>query len=203
MKCFITTTQRCCPKIALIIGNRDISADSSDVGAVMPEVSLKRDILPHPQRAGWLLLAALLAAGPALAQAPAEPARWQSLGYPSEGRDPAAAARAAMAPCGKGAVSQTWHMACMFEAVWGPRHGHLNHPPPHSAAFLNAAMSEAVAQTARYRTRESEVYRHLARSFPRSDRRVSYAAFLASTNEAFRRIPKPGLTVTAELAPRP
>ncbi|MBC9178683.1 hypothetical protein [Pseudoroseomonas ludipueritiae] len=145
----------------------------------------------------------LLAAGPALAQAPAEPARWQGFEYPSEGRDPAAAARAAMAPCGKGAVSQTWHMACMLEAVWGPRHDHLNHPPPHSAAFLKAAMSEAVAQTARYRTRENEVYRHLARSFARSERRVSYAAFLDSTNEAFRRTPKPGLTMTAELTSQP
>lgn len=160
---------------------------------------MDRGILPFSRHAGWLLLAALFMAGPALAQAPAEPEMRQSFQYPKEGRDAAAAARAAMAPCGKGAVSQTWHMACTFEAVWGSRRSHLNHPPPHSAAFLHAAMTEALAQTARYRTRESEVYRQLARSFDRSSRQVSYAAFLDATGSTFRRIPAPGVTMTAEL----
>lgn len=151
---------------------------------------MKRGIFPRSHHSGWLLLAALLVAGPALAHARGEPETRQSFAYPEEGRDPAAAARNAMAPCRKGAASQTWHMACTFEAIWGSGRDHLNHPPPHSAAFLQAAMSEALAQTARYRTRESEVYRQLARSFARSSRRVSYAAFLDATGKTFRDTPK-------------
>lgn len=150
------------------------------------------------------LLAALLAASPALAQtAPASRASpgaeaQMSFEFPAEGRDIGASARGAMAPCGRGAVSQTWHMACMFEAVWGSSHDHLNHPPPHSAAFLAAAMSEASAQTKRYQTRESEVYRHLARHFTRSTRQVSYVDFLNAAGKAFRHVPAPGTTMTAE-----
>ena len=154
---------------------------------------MKQGVVFRPRHAGWLLLTALLAASPTLAQAPMEQDSRLALAYPHEGRDPAAAARAAMAPCGKGAVSQTWHMACTLEAIWGSGHDHLNHPPPHSAAFLNAAMSEALSQTARFRTRESEVYRRLAGSFSRSSRQVSYAAFLDATGKAFRSIPKPGV----------
>jgi hypothetical protein len=159
----------------------------------------------HILRARHLgLLAALLAASPALAQV--APAAQASPGaeailrfdFPAEGRDIGASARAAMAPCGRGAVSQTWHMACMFEVVWGSNHDHLNHPPPHSAAFLAAAMAEASAQTTRYRTRESEVYRHLAQHFTRSSRQVSYTTFLDAAGKAFRRVPPPGTTVTAE-----
>lgn len=160
---------------------------------------MRRGILLHPRQALWLLLAALLAAGPALAQSPLEAGIRQGFAYPREGRDAAAAARAAMAPCGKGAVSQTWHMACMFEAVWGSSHNHLNHPPPHSAAFLHAALTEALAQTARFRTRESEVYRQLAQGFARSSRQVSYAAFLDAASSAFRRVPPPNEAVVAGL----
>ena len=170
--------------------------------ANVPEAHLKQGVPFRPRHAGWLLLTTLLAASPALAQAPMEQDSRLALAYPHEGRDPAAAARAAMAPCDEGAVSQTGHMACTLEAVWGSGRGHLNHPPPHSAAFLNAAMSEALSQTARFRTRESEVYRRLAGSFSRSSRQVSYAAFLDATGEAFRSIPKPGLAM-AELTTRP
>lgn len=167
----------------------------------MPEADLKQGVLSRSHRAAWLLLAALFAASPALAQPGTEPHGKLGLAYPHEGRDPAAAARAALAPCKEGALSQTWHMACVLEAVWGSRRGHLQHPPPHSAAFLNAAMSEAVAQTARFRTRESEVYRRLAGSFSRSSRQVTYAAFLDATGKAFRSIPKPEMAV-AELTTR-
>jgi hypothetical protein len=161
--------------------------------------------------AGLVLAAAVaLSAGTAMAQTrdtvpasmPPVATLDMDFAYPVEGASPAQAAKAAMQRCTAGAVSQTWHMACTFQAIWGNGFDHRNHPSAHSSVFISAAMAEAVAQTARYKTRENEVYRKVVGQFSGTRAEVSYTAFLEATERAFRRTPRTDAAfVTAEARP--
>jgi hypothetical protein len=161
-------------------------------------MTLARPRLSRARRAAPFVFAAMLAGGVAQAQTTgrAQPviapgAMDFAFPYPAEGTNILASAKAAMAPCAVGAVSQTWHMSCTLDAVWGSGYDHRNHPPAHSAAFISAAMAEAIAQTRRYNTREHQVYRQLARQFSGTRQDVSYMAFLDAAGRVFRQIPRP------------
>jgi hypothetical protein len=148
------------------------------------------------------LLAAILAVLPAAGQAqqptpPVSSAPRPPLPYPEETAAPADAAKAALLRCTRGATVQTWHMSCVIRSTWGSRRAPHEPPPPHSAAFLRAALTEAAAQTKRYRTRENAAYALAASQFGGRRQDVSYQEFLDVLSRAFRTLPAPNASTEA------
>jgi hypothetical protein len=143
------------------------------------------------------LLGAALACLPLVVQAqqlpvPVSMAPEPPIPYPMENATPASAAKAALLQCVKGAVVPTWHTSCVIRSTWGSQPNPQDPPPPHSAAFLRAALTEAAAQTKRYRTRENAAYTLAASKFDAKRQNISYQEFLDILGRAFRAIPKPG-----------